>query len=511
MVEFAVEMLNITKTFGSLVANDDINLQVKKGEIHALLGENGAGKSTLMSILFGLYQPDKGVIKINGQEVKIRNPNDANDLGIGMVHQHFKLVEVFSITENIILGSETTKYGILDLETSKKKIEQMSKEYHLEVDPNAQVSDITVGMQQRVEILKMLYRKADILIFDEPTAVLTPQEIDELMKIIRSFADDGKTIIIITHKLNEIKQIADYCTVLRKGKKIATVDVKKTDISALANMMVGREVSFSVEKTPAKIEEPLLIVENLTFKEHKSNKEILSNVNFSVNKGEIVTIAGVDGNGQSELIKIITGLFTPTSGRVIFKDTDITNTSIIERIEKGMGHIPEDRQKMGLILDYTLAENMILNSYFKEEFSSKGILNKEAMIDYTNRLINRFDIRSSSGSLSIVRGMSGGNQQKAILAREVSRDPDLLIAVQPTRGLDIGAIEYIHKELIAHRDKGKAVLIVSFELDEVLSISDRILVMYNGEIVVSLDASKTNADELGLYMLGAKRGELNGE
>lgn len=509
MDDYVIEMLNITKKFGSLVANDDISIRIKKGEIHALLGENGAGKSTLMSILFGLYQQDEGIIKINGKKEEIKNPNDANRLGIGMVHQHFKLVDVFTVAENIILGSEHTKYGILDLESSYNKIKQMSKDYHLEVNPYAKISDISIGMQQRVEILKMLYRNADILIFDEPTAVLTPQETDEILKIIDNFSKEGKTIIIITHKLNEIKRIAHNCTVLRKGKKIGTVDVNTTSIDTLANMMVGRDVSFNVEKSIAVAKEPLLVVENLYYKENKASKDVLSNINFNVRRGEIVTIAGVDGNGQSELIKIITGLLPLTSGSILFNNEDITRLPIITRLEKGMGHIPEDRQRMGLVLDYNLSENMIINSYYKSPFSNKGILNKGEMLNYTIRLIKMFDIRCSSGSQTIVREMSGGNQQKAILAREVSRDPDLLIAVQPTRGLDIGAIEFIHKEIVNHRDKGKAILIVSFELDEVLSISDRILVMYNGEIVANLEASKTSAEELGLYMLGAKEGEIN--
>lgn len=508
--EYAIEMLNITKTFGPLVANDDITLQVKKGEIHALLGENGAGKSTLMSILFGLYHQDSGTIKINGNVVSIRNPNDANALRIGMVHQHFKLVDIFSVTENIILGLEPAKYGILYLQDCEKKIVELSQKYHLEVNPHALIKDISVGMQQRVEILKMLYRDAEILIFDEPTAVLTPQEIEELMHTIKTFAEHGKTIIIITHKLNEIKQVADRCTVLRKGKYIGTVDVPSTSIEELAEMMVGRKVVFSVEKADPVIGEELLKVEDLSILEHGSDKKIVNDVSFAVNKGEIVCIAGVDGNGQSELIKGLVGLMDIQSGKITLNGQDISHAPIIERLEGGLGHIPEDRQKLGLVLDYSLAENMILDNYYQPPFSKKGILNKNEMIDYTNQLIDRFDIRSGLGYKSSARSMSGGNQQKAILAREVSRNPDLLIAVQPTRGLDVGAIEFIHKELIHHRDQGKAILLVSFELDEVMSVSDRILVMYGGEIVATLNTKETDTNELGLYMLGAKRGEQNG-
>jgi simple sugar transport system ATP-binding protein len=383
--EYAIEMLNITKTFGPLVANVNITIQVKKGEIYALLGENGAGKSTLMSILFGLYHQDSGIIKINGQEVNIRNPKDANALKIGMVHQHFKLVDVFNVTENIILGIEPTKKGILNLKECEQKIVELSQHYHLDVDPKAIIKDISIGMQQRIEILKMLYRDADILIFDEPTAVLTPQEIDELMKTIKEFAHSGKTIIIITHKLNEIKRVADRCAVLRRGKHIGTVDVESTSIEQLAEMMVGREVNFVVEKSEAKITDELLLVKGLTLIDRISKKRVLNKVSFSVNKGEIVCIAGVDGNGQSELVRTITGLTNGNEGKIILNGKDITYASIIERLETGMGHIPEDRQKHGLVLDYSLAENMILNSYFKKTFSSKGILNKKAMVAYTKK------------------------------------------------------------------------------------------------------------------------------
>jgi len=501
-MSYVVEMLNITKRFGNLVANDNVTLQVKKGEIHALLGENGAGKSTLMSILFGLYNADEGIIKINGQEVQIRNPNDANALRIGMVHQHFKLVDVYTVLENIILGQESTKkWSFLDYEKAHKEVSELCEKYNLKVDLDKKVKDITVSMQQKVEIIKMLYRDADILIFDEPTAVLTPHEIDELMKIIRGFAKDGKTIIIISHKLDEIKQIADRCTILRRGKLVGTVNVADTTIEKLAEMMVGHSISFNVAKKPAEPTKPLLVVKDLSL--YKGDKEILSDINFEVRGGEIVGIAGVDGNGQTELINVLTGLTKCQKGQIIFNDVDVTRKSIKEKYEIGMGHIPEDRQKHGLVLDYPLSYNLILQSFKKRPFQKYSILQEKSIFEHSEKLIDKFDIRTSNRSYTLTRSMSGGNQQKAIIAREMSREPNVLFAVQPTRGLDIGAVEYIHKQLVEHRDKGHAILLVSFEIDEVLDLSDRILVMYNGKIVYETTPANTSAYELGLYMTGA--------
>ncbi len=507
--QFAIEMLNITKVFPGIIANDNITLQLKKGEIHALLGENGAGKSTLMSVLFGLYQPEEGIIKKDGVEVKINNPNDANDLGIGMVHQHFKLVECFTVLDNIILGVEPNKYGFLQKSEARKKILELSEKYGLHVDPDAYIEDITVGMQQRTEILKMLYRDNEILIFDEPTAVLTPQEIDELMQIMKNLAAEGKSILFISHKLNEIKAVADRCTVLRKGKCIGTVNTKDATIEELSAMMVGRNVNFHVEKTPAKPGDVVLDVEGLTVasKIHKNNA--VKNVSFKVHAGEIVCIAGIDGNGQTELVYGITGLEPVKSGTVKLNGVDITKASIRKRSVSGMSHIPEDRHKHGLVLDYSLEDNLILQTYFKRDFTNAaGFLKRNNIREYANRLIEMYDIRSGQGPITKARSMSGGNQQKAIVAREIDKNPDLLVAVQPTRGLDVGAIEYIHKQLINHRDQGHACLLVSLELDEVMDVPDRILVMYEGEIVGELDPKKTTQEELGLYMAGAKRDEV---
>ncbi|MBS7365352.1 MAG: ABC transporter ATP-binding protein, partial [Oscillospiraceae bacterium] len=497
-------MLNITKVFPGIIANDNITLQLKKGEIHALLGENGAGKSTLMSVLFGLYQPEQGIIKKDGVEVKINNPNDANDLGIGMVHQHFKLVECFTVLDNIILGVEPNKYGFLQKSEARKKVLELSEKYGLHVDPDAYIEDITVGMQQRTEILKMLYRDNEILIFDEPTAVLTPQEIDELMQIMKNLAAEGKSILFISHKLNEIKAVADRCTVLRKGKYIGTVNTKDATIEELSAMMVGRNVNFHVEKTPAKPGDVVLEVEGLTVasKIHKNNA--VKNVSFKVRAGEIVCIAGIDGNGQTELVYGITGLEPVKSGTVKLNGVDITKASIRKRSVSGMSHIPEDRHKHGLVLDYSLEDNLILQTYFKRDFTNAaGFLRRNNIREYANRLIEMYDIRSGQGPVTKARSMSGGNQQKAIVAREIDKNPDLLVAVQPTRGLDVGAIEYIHKQLINHRDQGHACLLVSLELDEVMDVPDRILVMYEGEIVGELDPKKTTQEELGLYMAGA--------
>lgn len=508
-MDYIIEMLGITKEFPGIIANDNITLQVKKGEIHALLGENGAGKSTLMSVLFGLYQPEKGVIKIKGKEVKINGPLDANELGIGMVHQHFKLVHNFTVLQNIVLGVETVKGGKLQMKEAREKVMELSNKYNLAVDPDALISDITVGMQQRVEILKMLYRDNDILIFDEPTAVLTPQEIDELMKVMKGLANEGKSIIFITHKLNEIKAVADRCSVLRRGKYIGTVDVKTTDKEAMSEMMVGRKVNLVVQKDEAKPTDVVLEVDNLVVKNKKQGhtKNLINDISFNVRKGEIVCIAGIDGNGQTELVQAITGLMPVDSGKVLLNGEDFTNKSIRYRNTHGMSHIPEDRHKHGLVLDYTLAENIVLQEYFTDEFSKAGFLKKDNINKYAKKLIDKFDIRSGQGIITKCRSMSGGNQQKAIVAREITKKHDLLLAVQPTRGLDVGAIEFIHKQLVEQRDNGSAVLLVSLELDEVMNLSDRILVIYEGEIVAEVDPKKVSIKELGLYMAGSKKGE----
>ena len=503
---YAIEMLGITKRFPGIIANDNVTLQLKRGEIHALLGENGAGKSTLMSVLFGLYQAEEGQIKKNGQVVSIQNPNDANALGIGMVHQHFKLVECFSVLDNIILGAEETKNGILRRDHAREKVMALSKQYGLSVDPDAIIEDISVGMQQRTEILKMLYRDNEILIFDEPTAVLTPQEIVELLQIMKNLAAEGKSILFITHKLNEIMAVADRCSVLRKGKYIGTVDVKDTTKAELSRMMVGRDVEFAVQKTPAQPTDVVLEVENLSVLSKISKKNAVSNVSFQVRAGEIVCIAGIDGNGQTELVHGISGLEPVVSGKVKLCGKDITKAPIRKRSLMGMSHIPEDRHKHGLVLDYTLEDNMVLQRYFEPEFTNKaGFLRRKNIRGYAQRLIDQYDVRSGQGSITVARSMSGGNQQKAIIAREIDKDPQLLIAVQPTRGLDVGAIEYIHGQIVAQRDAGKAVLLVSLELDEVMTVSDRILVMYEGEIVGELDPKTTTVEELGLYMAGAKK------
>lgn len=505
MGDYIIEMLNITKKFPGVVANDNITLKLKRGEIHALLGENGAGKSTLMSVLFGLYQPDSGEIRKNGQVVKINNPNDANALGIGMVHQHFKLVEIFTVLENIILGVEPSKMGFIQKNEARKKVMELSEKYGLRVDPDAYIEDITVGMQQRVEILKMLYRDNEILIFDEPTAVLTPQEIRELLQIMKGFAREGESILFITHKLNEIMEVADRCTVLRKGKLIGTVNVKDTTKEELSRMMVGRDISFSVNKKEKKPGKVVLSVRNLNVVSKIHGKNVVKNVSFDVRAGEIVCIAGIDGNGQTEIVNAITGLEKPTSGKIMLNGHDITRASIRERSIRGMSHIPEDRHKHGLVLDYKLEENLVLQRYWQPEFQNRGFIKFDSVRKYAEKLIEKFDIRSGQGPVTIVRSMSGGNQQKAIIAREIDKDHDLLIAVQPTRGLDIGAIEYVHKQLVERRDAGKAVLLVSLELDEVMDISDRILVIYEGEIVGELNPKTTTMEELGLYMSGAKR------
>ena len=506
---YAIEMLNITKRFPGIIANDNITLQLKKGEIHALLGENGAGKSTLMSVLFGLYQAEEGIIKKDGAVVSIKDPNDANALGIGMVHQHFKLVECFTVLDNIIMGVEPTKYGFLQKKEAREKVLALSEKYGLQIDPDALIEDITVGMQQRTEILKMLYRDNEILIFDEPTAVLTPQEIDELMEIMKNLAAEGKSILFISHKLNEIMAVADRCTVLRKGKYIGTVETKNTTIEELSSMMVGRDVNFHVEKKPCQPGEVVLDVEHMTVasKVHKNNA--VKDVSLKVRRGEIVCIAGIDGNGQTEFVYGLTGLEPLVSGKITMCGQDITKMPIRKRNVLGMSHIPEDRHKHGLVLDYSLEDNLVLERYFEPEFTDKaGFLRRDNIRKYAEKLIDQYDVRSGQGPVTIARSMSGGNQQKAIVAREIDKDPELLVAVQPTRGLDVGAIEYIHKQLVAQRDAGKAVLLVSLELDEVMDVPDRILVMYEGEIVGELDPKKTTQEELGLYMAGAKRDEV---
>ena len=507
--EYVIEMLHITKEFPGIKANDDITLQLRRGEIHALLGENGAGKSTLMSVLFGLYQPDEGVIKKDGKEVQINDPNDATALHIGMVHQHFKLIDVFTVLDNIILGAEDTRLGFLSRKAAREKVLALSERYGLKVDLDAKIENITVGMQQRVEILKMLYRDNEVLIFDEPTAVLTPQEIEELMEIMRGLTREGKSILFISHKLNEIMEVSDRVTVLRKGRYVGTVDTSATTQEELSRMMVGRPVQLVVEKDPAQPAEPVLTVEHLRVPSRLYKHDAVKDVSFTARAGEIVCIAGIDGNGQTDLVYALTGLEKPSGGRITLCGHDITHAAIQDRSKAGMSHIPEDRHKHGLVLDYSLEYNMILQRYFEPQFvSPAGFLKRGAIREYSDELIRQYDVRSGQGSVTVVRSMSGGNQQKAIVARELDKKPKLLVAVQPTRGLDVGAIEFIHKRLVEQRDNGAAVLLISLELDEVMNLSDRILVMYEGEIVGELDPKKTTVEELGLYMSGAKREEV---
>lgn len=507
MAEYVIEMLNITKIFPGIKANDNITLQLRPGEIHALLGENGAGKSTLMSVLFGLYQPEEGVIKKNGQVVQIRNPNDATALHIGMVHQHFKLVECFSVLDNIILGREDCRMGVLQKKHAREKVMALSQQYGLKIDPDAKVSDISVGMQQRVEILKMLYRDNEILIFDEPTAVLTPQEIDELMEIMRGFKAEGKSILFITHKLAEIKAVADRCTILRKGKYMGTVEVASTSVEEMSHLMVGRDVQLKVEKSEQEPGEVVLDVRHITVPSKMHKKNAVRDVSFQVRQGEIVGLAGIEGNGQTELVYSLTGLMKQSQGSFTLCGRDISHAGPRARSKAGMSHIPEDRHKHGLILDYTLEENLVLQRYWSPQFHRHGLIKFDEVRRYAEKLIDQYDIRSGQGPVTVARSMSGGNQQKAIVAREIDKDHKLLVAVQPTRGLDVGAIEYIHRRLVAERDHGAAVLLVSLELDEVMNLSDRILVMYEGEIVGEFHPKTVDVQELGLYMAGAKRME----
>lgn len=501
MVDYVVEMLNIRKEFPGIVANDDITIQLKKGEIHALLGENGAGKSTLMNVLFGLYHPEKGEIRVKGKPVNMTDPNVANDHGIGMVHQHFMLVEPFTVTQNIILGAEPTSMGKIDLRKAEKEVQELSNKYGLKVDARAKIQDISVGMQQRVEILKTLYRGAEVLIFDEPTAVLTPQEIIELMQIMKSLIAEGKSIILITHKLKEIMQICDRCTVIRKGKGIGTVNVADSSVDKLASLMVGRDVSFKTQKTPAQPKETILKVNNLHVKDSRK-VEMVKGLNLEVRAGEIVGIAGVDGNGQSELIEAITGLKKAQNGSIELNGKAITNLSPRKVTESGVGHIPQDRHKFGLVLDFPIGENIVLQTYYKKPYSKYKVLNYKEIYDKAEKLIKEYDVRTPS-VYTKARALSGGNQQKAIISREVDRSPDLLIAAQPTRGLDVGAIEFIHQKLIEERDKGRAILLVSFELDEILDVSDRIAVVFDGEIVANVKPEETNEQKLGLLMAGS--------
>lgn len=507
LMDHIIEMLHITKKFPGIIANDDITLQLKKGEIHALLGENGAGKSTLMSVLFGLYQPEEGVIKVKGEEVRIKGPLDANSLGIGMVHQHFKLVHNFTVLQNIVLGMETVRGGLLKMDDARNKILELSERYNLFIDPDALIMDITVGMQQRVEILKMLYRDNEIMIFDEPTAVLTPQEIGELMQIMKNLVEEGKSILFITHKLNEIKEVADRCTVLRRGKCIGTIDVADTTKEEMSEMMVGRKVNLLIEKEEAKPGAVVLEVRQISVeaKHEGHTKKLVKDVSFQIRKGEIVCIAGIDGNGQTELVHAITGLEHTSQGSIFINGEDVTKRSIRYKNTHGLSHIPEDRHKYGLILDYNLAYNLVLQQYFEAEFQHGGFLRNDKIYEYAEKLIEDYDIRSGEGVDTVTRSMSGGNQQKAIVAREISRQPDILLAVQPTRGLDVGAIEYIHKELVKQRDAGAAILLVSLELDEVMNLSDRILVLFEGAVVAELDPKKVTVQELGLYMAGSKK------
>ena len=499
----AIELRHITKRFGKVVANDDISLEIRRGEILSLLGENGSGKTTLMNMLAGIYFPDEGKILVNGEPTTIASPKDAFACGIGMIHQHFKLVDVFTATENIILGLDEP--GRMNIPEATRKVKEICDKYGFDIDPNQKIYDMSVSQKQTVEIVKVLYRGADILILDEPTAVLTPQEIDELMQIMKNLAAEGKSILFISHKLAEIMAVADRCTVLRKGKCIGTVNTRETTMEELSSMMVGRQVNFKVDKQDKVPGEVVLEVKNLTVpsKLHKNNA--VKNVSLQVRRGEIVCLAGIEGNGQTEFVYALTGLEKQSAGEIMLCGKDISHAPIRQRSKDGMSHIPEDRHKHGLVLDFTLEQNMVLQRYWQPEFQKNGFINFPAVRAYSDRLIEQYDVRSGQGSSTVVRSMSGGNQQKAIVAREIDKNPELLVAVQPTRGLDVGAIEYIHKQLVSERDAGKGVLLVSLELDEVMNVSDRILVMYEGEIVGEFDPKNVTVEELGLYMAGAKR------
>lgn len=504
--EVVIQMKDIVKKFGSFTANDHINLTVHKGEVHAILGENGAGKSTLMNVLYGLYRPTSGEILINNKKVVMDSPKHAIDLGIGMVHQHFMLVQPFSVTENIILGVEPTKGLVVDLKSARQKVQEISEKYNMKVDPDATIEDISVGMQQRVEILKVLYRGADILILDEPTASLTPQEIQELMEIIHNLTLDGKSVILITHKLKEIKACADNCTIIRQGKYIKTVDVAKVDENELAAMMVGRDVTFKVEKKALEAGEVVLEVKDVHARDYR-NVEILKGLNLSLRKGEIVGLAGVDGNGQTELVEILTGLKKADKGEVLIKGENLINRMPKTFFDKGVSSIPADRQKHGLILEFSVEDNLILQNFEKAPFSKNGILKRDVIKGHATDLIEKFDIRPADSEKKPAGQLSGGNQQKVIIAREVTNDKEVLIAVNPTRGLDVGAIEFVHKYLVEQRNKNRAVLLVSFELDEIISLSDRIEVIYDGQIAGSVPGGDVDEQELGFMMAGGKQHE----
>lgn len=509
MSDYIVEMRHITKRFPGIVANDDVTIQIKKGEIYALLGENGAGKSTLMSMLFGMYEPDEGEIYVRGEKVNITSPNHAASLNIGMVHQHFKLVHNYTVAENIVMGMEPIKKVLgfiptVDMKKANQEVEELSRRYGLNINPTDVIEDINVSTRQRVEILKMLYREAEILIFDEPTAVLTPQEIEFLLEIIRQLRENGKTIILITHKLEEIKQVADRCAILCKGKLIDVLDVSQTDTKTMANLMVGREVQFTTEKKDPVFRKEVLKVEHLTVK-NKDHFPVVKDVSFSIRGGEVFAIAGVSGNGQVEIADAVVGLAHAAEGHIYLNGEEIIHKSIRERALSGISYIPEDRQERGLEMDFSLAENLGLKSYFEEPFSKKGIMNKETFDTYGEKLIGEYDIRSGQGIRTIVRSMSGGNQQKAIIAREIERDSSLCIFVQPTRGLDIGAIENIHRQIIAERDKGHAILLISLELDEVMNLADTIGVIYSGELLKIADAKTLTPHEVGEFMMGVKQ------
>lgn len=509
MSNYAVEMLGITKAFPGVLANDNVNFSVKENEIHALLGENGAGKSTLMSILFGAYSPDSGQILLHGKPCEIKNPNQASNLGIGMVHQHFKLVHNYTVTENIVLGIEpVNKWGVVDMNSAEKKIKKLSEQYGLSVDPTAKIDDISVGMQQRVEILKTLYRDADLLIFDEPSAVLTPQEIDELMEILKRLKSEGKTIILITHKLKEIKAVADRCTVLRRGKYIGTVNVADVSESELAEMMVGRSVQFNIDKKTSVPKNVVLELSHVCVDTNLGVRAV-DDLSLSVRSGEIVGVAGVDGNGQTELIYAITGMLPVVSGKILLDGKDITHLSIKERIKLGVGHIPEDRHRHGLVLDFSVAENSILKNFDTEYTNSFGIINQEKMIEHGNKLIDLFDIRAGEKAATIAGSMSGGNQQKLIVARELDMFPKLLVVAQPTRGLDVGAIEYIRKRIIEERDSGQAVLLLSLELDEIMNLCDRIATISHGKILGVFESGSVTERDIGTMMAGVKNNKEN--